>query len=134
MSLKNAQFTPDATGYTMVGGTAISFAPVGNQPNNGVLLGITTDPYKTRRTLSYRNNEPTRDATKASGMTQKRSSAMFTQPFVNALGVVEYNTVKLEIAYSINATTTHVTELLNMATQLGHRGDFTDIVKTGNPA
>lgn len=99
MPINGLSIATGATSLSVTGGTAQVYAPDGQPVTNGVHVAVTavTD-FRVRPHISFKNRNP-----------QKRSDGTFTQgtrtitltePYMDAAGVVHYDTITIERRYS----------------------------------
>lgn len=117
MSLNSFQIMDGATGFTVTGGTAKTYAVSGQIVAGGINVSdqSVTD-FKTRPHITFRHRQPVRqpNGTYSKG----KMFVTFTQPFTKADGSLGYNVERYEKEYDIDATTTSLTNNRRMMAQL----------------
>lgn len=103
MALTDITIMKDATGVTIVGGTALNFKEVGADIKNGILVAdVTAADFSTRGTVTFRNREATMQS---NGYYNKaKRSAVVSIPFTRADGSIAPNLVRVEMEYDPNTT------------------------------
>lgn len=117
MSLSSFQIMDGATGFTVTGGTAKTYAVSGQIVTGGINVSdnSVTD-FKTRPHITFKNRNPVRqpNGTYSKG----KMFITYTQPFVKADGTLGYNVERYEKEYDIDASAAALLNNRRMMAQL----------------
>lgn len=117
MALNTFQIMDGATGFTVTGGTAVTFAVSGQVVAGGLnVSNQAVADFKTRPHITFRHRTPTRqpNGTHSKG----KMFITYTQPFVKADGTLGYNVERYEKEYDIDASATDLLKNRRSMTQL----------------
>lgn len=117
MSIDGISLLEDTTGITPVGGTAVVFEDDSTDVSNGIHVAENTGgvDYSDRRHATLKSRNPARqpDGT----FSKAKRDVVFTIPFTNAAGNVEYAVARLSFELPEEYSVAEVTEIRRMAVQ-----------------
>lgn len=116
------------------GGTSVVFTKLRGE-GNVVYYHVLDDSLLTRKKLKHRLTEPKAKVDSPDGYTQGRNELVISQPITTASGGITYNTVKVELSRSVEATDAQIRTLLDYAFEtLSSTGAFNSaFVDNGHP-
>lgn len=124
-----------STGATIstTGGTTQTFSASGQDINQGVEVIDTasaTTNLLTAPKCQFRSRMPVRQSD--GSYSKMKLTAAYVLPFVDSMGLIQYNLVRVEIEKHPETTSAHAAELLNKGSQLATDSDLTNFWATGS--
>lgn len=130
MSLSTASVLKDGSVAT-TGGTATAFTRLSGD-NTSAKASFDGTDFLSRLTAVFTRKEPKVNAGSPDGYTQIRRSVYLKIPRTLASGALTYDTVKVEIARSVETTAAQLTTAKVYAAQLIHDSDFNEFWEEGS--
>lgn len=129
MSLNNAGSLSGAT-ISASGGSAVTWASLGQNGNKNTLIVAADTDFRTRRQIDAVVKQPVPQVSAPNGYTQARASLFYKKPILLANGKITVNTVKVELAYDVESTPTQIQDMLDTGAQFCFDADFTPVFKS----
>lgn len=132
MSIQDMSIQQNATGVTILGGTAIALSSDGVEVKNGIhMADMSQADFTIRTNVTFRTRNPVRQPN-GSYSKAKRFITVVVPKDVDGAGDISYNLVRIEVETHPKSTVAELTNLHLLGAQMLSDADVTSFLVNGS--